>query len=635
MSQLPTTILMLSANPKGTDPLRLDEERREIEAGLMERSRLRDNFRLVTKTAVRPRDFQRAMLDRNPQIVHFSGHGGGEPGLVLEDDGGKVKFVDGKALAGLFELFTDLQCVVLNACYSETQAKAIAQHIPYVIGMNAAIGDRAAIEFAVGFYDALGAGRDIEFAYQFACRAIQLAGIPEHLTPVLIRRSSNSETSSRKDAGELQQLNTESVDSSDHQVRFADNTIPSASSHRSSRRFFTLNLFNFKANRLAFMGLVTALLLGAVAIGTSSLLQEKLGFGKPACIAQAEREGKLVVVINEFQSVGSNPTEAPSIEKRLLDRLTTRLPQKIATCLITTSKVSSDSDARKIGKQWGATLMLWGEMNPLALEFYITTVDVKVPRRNTLSLAKTDAEDFKVQIQILPEVVYVITAVALGNIYEENKKYLEARKVLKDSLDWIELIKLDWNNIYIAQRLEGAYFRLGQLYSSSEDWTCSKTRQDCITSLQAYQTASVINPNNQRAFVEQGILHTRLGNTNEAVEIYSLTIKASPESEEGLQSRSLRADIYLDMGKYSKAVEDLQFMCKHFSGDYEWLSYLGQAQLLAGQIEEFESTYSQVRTLVSANKKEQSIIVKELQELAKSHPQLAFSVQKVITSFNQ
>jgi len=189
MSLPTTTILMLSANPKGTDPLRLDEERREIEAGLMERSRLRDNFCLITKTAVRPRDFQRAMLDLNPQIVHFSGHGGGEPGLVLEDDAGKVKFVDGEALAGLFSLFPNLQCVVLNACYSEAQATAIAHHIPYVIGMNQAIGDKAAISFAVGFYDALGAGRDVEFAYKLGCAAIRLEGISEHLPPVLIKQS--------------------------------------------------------------------------------------------------------------------------------------------------------------------------------------------------------------------------------------------------------------------------------------------------------------------------------------------------------------------------------------------------------------------------------------------------------------
>jgi len=79
----PRTVLMLSANPKGTTSLRLDEERREVEAGLIERSKLRDNFTLVSKVAVRPQDVQRALLDHNPFIVHFSGHGAGEQGLLL------------------------------------------------------------------------------------------------------------------------------------------------------------------------------------------------------------------------------------------------------------------------------------------------------------------------------------------------------------------------------------------------------------------------------------------------------------------------------------------------------------------------------------------------------------------------
>ena len=56
--------------------------------------------------------------------------------------------------------------------------------------MNQAIGDKAAIEFAVGFYDALGAGRDYNFAYQLGCNSIRVAGIPEQYTPQLIARDS-------------------------------------------------------------------------------------------------------------------------------------------------------------------------------------------------------------------------------------------------------------------------------------------------------------------------------------------------------------------------------------------------------------------------------------------------------------
>ena len=213
------TILVLAANPKGTSQLNLDKEVREIQAGL-ERSKHRDRFRIEQRWAVRPRDLQRALLDCHPQIVHFSGHGVGTEsfennpkdarqavpifdrmpaataknntptnmpeGLLFEDVTGQSKLVSTEAIASLFSLFAnDVECVLLNACYSATQAEAIAQHIPYVVGMKKAIGDRAAITFAIGFYDALLAGESIEFAYQLGCSAIQLEGIPEHLTPTI------------------------------------------------------------------------------------------------------------------------------------------------------------------------------------------------------------------------------------------------------------------------------------------------------------------------------------------------------------------------------------------------------------------------------------------------------------------
>jgi AAA-like domain/CHAT domain len=217
------TILFLAANPKGTSPLRLEQEARDIGHELR-RAYQGEQFKLEQRWAVRSRDIQQAMLDICPQIVHFSGHGKGskialisqehpsdktcrsaqtlerkftldaemsrttpQEGLVFEDETEREKLVSSGALAGLFELFTDeVECVILNGCYSEVQARAIAEHVPYVIGMNDAISDKAAIEFSVGFYKALGAGRPIEFAYKMGCNAIQIEGIPEHLTPVLI-----------------------------------------------------------------------------------------------------------------------------------------------------------------------------------------------------------------------------------------------------------------------------------------------------------------------------------------------------------------------------------------------------------------------------------------------------------------
>lgn len=181
-------ILTLSANPKKTDNLRLDEEVREIKAALR-RANNRSEFEVVTELALRVDDLHRALLDHQPTIVHFSGHGAGSHGLALENNSGQMQLVSTESLARLFKLFNrQIECVLLNACYSEAQAQAIHQHIDYVIGMNQTIGDRAAIKFAIGFYDGLGAGSSYSDCFEFGCTLIDLQGIPESQTPIIKAR---------------------------------------------------------------------------------------------------------------------------------------------------------------------------------------------------------------------------------------------------------------------------------------------------------------------------------------------------------------------------------------------------------------------------------------------------------------
>ena len=180
------TILFVASSPNNTTRDRLDAEARNIEEGLALATH-RDRFKFKTIWATTPKDLQRAILNLEPEIVHFSGHGDDGTGLSLEDSQGQAKPVTPAALSGLFELFQDcVECVVLNACYSEVQARAIAEHIPYTIGMDRAIGEAAAIEFAVGFYDGLGAGRDIKFAFNLARNRIDLEDLPGSLVPVLL-----------------------------------------------------------------------------------------------------------------------------------------------------------------------------------------------------------------------------------------------------------------------------------------------------------------------------------------------------------------------------------------------------------------------------------------------------------------
>ncbi|MBO3459670.1 AAA-like domain-containing protein [Aetokthonos hydrillicola Thurmond2011] len=181
-------ILFLSADPTDTARLRLQREFRDIEQKLQQ-SRYQENFELKPALSTRPGDLIQAIVSFDPHIVHFCGHGTTTGKLCLEDESGETLPVDSEALAALFKLVADqVECVVLNFCCSEIQAQAIVQHIPFVIGMRQAITDQEAIAFAIGFYTGIGANRSIEYAFEAGCVQIQLQGIAQLTTPVILRK---------------------------------------------------------------------------------------------------------------------------------------------------------------------------------------------------------------------------------------------------------------------------------------------------------------------------------------------------------------------------------------------------------------------------------------------------------------
>ncbi|HEX6519579.1 MAG TPA: CHAT domain-containing protein [Streptosporangiaceae bacterium] len=166
-SQFPVRILFLGANPRGTRPLRVDEEIREIQQTIVQ-GRERDNIRVETCWAVRSRDITQALIDTKPHFVHFAGHGGGEEeSFAAESDYGFVHIIPVDGLVQAFKaLGRDVRCVIVNACRTERLADALATVVPCVIGMREPVGDRSAIRFCIGFYQALAGGEPVETAFQ-------------------------------------------------------------------------------------------------------------------------------------------------------------------------------------------------------------------------------------------------------------------------------------------------------------------------------------------------------------------------------------------------------------------------------------------------------------------------------------
>lgn len=181
-----TKILYLSADLDGLSERNFVEEIREIEL-IVHMSKFRDHFVIKPQMDIRASDLQEILLRFQPHIVHFSGYGNLTSEIIMKNKAGKRQPVPCEALSRTFASLKDnIRCVILNACYSEKQAKAIAGHIDCVVGMRKNIGNQTAISFAVAFYRALAFGRSIKKAFDLGCAQIHLDNLDEADVPQLL-----------------------------------------------------------------------------------------------------------------------------------------------------------------------------------------------------------------------------------------------------------------------------------------------------------------------------------------------------------------------------------------------------------------------------------------------------------------
>jgi formylglycine-generating enzyme required for sulfatase activity len=183
-----SVILFLAANPAGTSSLALDQECAAIEREL-KLTPGRDDFEFRSKWAVTVDELMRHLLDLQPTILHFSGHGsaqgtlpgqrhegmrgtrhvscdGHASGLLVVGDDGQPQPVTPAALTKMIQAAAStVRLAVLNACYADAQAEALREVVGCAIGMKGTISDDAARSFAVGFYRALGHRRPVGNAY--------------------------------------------------------------------------------------------------------------------------------------------------------------------------------------------------------------------------------------------------------------------------------------------------------------------------------------------------------------------------------------------------------------------------------------------------------------------------------------
>ncbi|MGB3062354.1 MAG: CHAT domain-containing protein, partial [Anaerolineae bacterium] len=203
----PLRILALIADPSDLQRLNVGKEKERVARALAP-LQARGQVELTWLAGSTWRDLQSEMRGGPWHLFHFVGHGGfdrqNDEGLVvLTDDAGEAQPLLATQLARLLADQRALRLVVLNACegargsqqdiFASTAAILARRGVPAVLAMQHEITDRAAVEFARAFYDALAGGLPVDAAVSEGRKAVSLevANTVEWGTPVLTMRASD------------------------------------------------------------------------------------------------------------------------------------------------------------------------------------------------------------------------------------------------------------------------------------------------------------------------------------------------------------------------------------------------------------------------------------------------------------
>lgn len=166
-------LLFLWSAPTDAKPLAPEDELRAIH--LKGDSALAERIALDVAASARPLDLLDGLRRFEPNIVHFSGHGG--PGaLAFEDDGGKLRCVSTEDVVAQFRLAGDsVRLVVLSACYSDELADALLPFVDCMVCMRGTVLDPDATRFAATLYRRLAEGDSVQDAFEEALLTMRLA----------------------------------------------------------------------------------------------------------------------------------------------------------------------------------------------------------------------------------------------------------------------------------------------------------------------------------------------------------------------------------------------------------------------------------------------------------------------------
>lgn len=181
-------LALLVSNPEQNASLQTMIEARDIQKAIQSASK---GTRFNVKVVLAPTfdDLIDALNQFDPQIVHFSGHGGGSA-LLLDNesagqDGGEVLDFDIVARL-LASTSAKVRLMVLAACDTVAGAECLLAPSRSIVAMSDSIDDEAACAFSARFYKSLADGATLRNSLEQAKLLLEQKGYEDADLPTLL-----------------------------------------------------------------------------------------------------------------------------------------------------------------------------------------------------------------------------------------------------------------------------------------------------------------------------------------------------------------------------------------------------------------------------------------------------------------
>jgi hypothetical protein len=181
-------ILAFYSAPNNTAHIRLDKEHRAVEKILRDLHLEPTLIKRLHATTID--DLTQALMEREYEIVQFSGHGARD-GIFLEDRTlQKDMFIPADQVAKIVRETTPrLRAAIFLSCYSANAIDQLVDSAPYLITVTGAADDEASIDFITQFYHAYLRFESIEKAFNIAQNYVAIVRKVTDLHANLTRRA--------------------------------------------------------------------------------------------------------------------------------------------------------------------------------------------------------------------------------------------------------------------------------------------------------------------------------------------------------------------------------------------------------------------------------------------------------------